>query len=97
VLNLAGNRIASFDELELLFTHCKGIEAVDLRGNPVCREVKYRERVIVMGTFAELDEKEVLETQREMLKRLGSRKPQPAKRPPQKKEQAPLRVKHLKS
>jgi protein phosphatase 1 regulatory subunit 42 len=94
VLNLAGNRITSFEELEGLFSHLKQLEKVDLRGNPICKEVKYRERVIVMGKFTELDEKEIVETQRETLRRMMNRKPATPKAPPP-KEPAPLRVKRL--
>jgi Leucine-rich repeat (LRR) protein len=95
-LNLARNRIASFEELELLFSHLRELQSIDLRGNPICHEVKYRERVIVMGDFAELDEKEVVANQRETLRRMQNRKPPPPKRPAP-KAPAPLRVKHLDS
>jgi protein phosphatase 1 regulatory subunit 42 len=96
LLNLARNQVASFEELEILFSHLKELQSIDLRGNPICREVKYRERVIVMGDFAELDEKEVVANQRETLRRMQNRKPPPAKRPPP-KAPPPLRVKHLNS
>jgi protein phosphatase 1 regulatory subunit 42 len=94
VLNLAGNRITSFEELEGLLSRLKGLEKLDLRGNPICKEVKYRDRVIVMGSFTELDEKGVVETQRETLKRMMNRKPVTAKPPPP-KEPAVLKVKRL--
>ena len=96
VLNLAGNKIASFEELEILFAHLRSLESVDLRGNPICKQVKYREKVIVMGNFRELDGKDIPETQRETLRRMMHRKPGPAKKPVAPKEVSPLRVQHLK-
>ncbi|KAH0785921.1 protein phosphatase 1 regulatory subunit 42 [Histomonas meleagridis] len=74
ILNLAKNQISSFDELQRLFSHLPFLEKVDLRGNPICKSPKYRERVIVMGNFTELDDKEVLHVQRETLLRMKSRR-----------------------
>jgi protein phosphatase 1 regulatory subunit 42 len=95
-LNLARNQIASFDELSILLKHLTVLHSVDLRGNPICRVMKYREKVIVMGNFAELDEKKIVKTQQETLKRMQNRKPPAPKRPPS-KAAAPLHVRHLDS
>lgn len=95
VLNLAENQINSFDELKALFASCTRIDTIDLRGNPICKQVKYREKVIIMGYFHELDAKEVLDTQRETLIRMQMRKSKPAKKAETPKEINPLMVKHL--
>lgn len=93
-LNLAENQINSFDELKALFASCVKLDSIDLRGNPICKQVKYREKVIVMGYFHELDAKEVLDTQRETLFRMQMRKAKPAKKSAPAKESNPLMVKH---
>lgn len=95
VLNLQNNRITSFEELDILFAHLRSLESVDLRGNPICKEVKYREKVIVMGRFHELDGKEILPTQRETLIRMMHRRATSAKKTAAPKEPNPLRVQHL--
>lgn len=95
VLNLQGNKIVSFDELDILFAHLRSLLTVDLRGNPICREVKYREKVIVMGEFEELDEREVLQSQRTTLRTMMRRRVTSVKKAAPKKDPGPLRVRRL--
>ena len=94
-LNLAGNKLESLPELSILLSKLVELEKLDLRGNPICGEVKYREKVIVMGMFHELDEKEILETQRESLLRLATRKIAKPKKPKKELPSANFVVKHL--
>lgn len=95
-LNLSDNQINSFDQIELLLASCTKLENIDFRGNPICKQVKYREKVIIMGFFHEFDGKEVLDTQRETLIRMHQRRGKtPAKKTAPTKERNPLTVKHL--
>lgn len=74
---------------------CTRIDSIDLRGSPICKQVKYREKVIIMGYFHELDAKEVLDTQRETLIRMQMRKTKSVKKAEAPKIKNPLMVKHL--
>lgn len=96
-LNLSNNKINSFDQLRALFSKLRNLDKVDLRDNPICREVKYREKVIIMGKFYELDGKEILNTQREMLFRMAQRKSTktPGKKDQSQKESNPLSIQKL--
>jgi protein phosphatase 1 regulatory subunit 42 len=95
VLNLSGNQIASLQELALLLSTLSSLRSLDLRENPVCREIKYRESVIVMGEFIELDGKQVLATQRETLRRMRRRKISTEEPVKPKKQRNLFDVKHL--
>ena len=96
VLNLAGNKLDSLPELQVLLSKLVELESLDLRGNPFCSEVKYREHVIVMGMFHELDAKEIPDTQRETLLRMMTRKIAKPKKPKKEQPVQNFLVKHLK-
>ena len=74
ILNLSNNLLNSFEELSNLLNNLKDLEILDLINNPLTLEIKYREKVIIMGFFKELDGKPIPETQREALFRLSNRK-----------------------
>jgi protein phosphatase 1 regulatory subunit 42 len=95
VLNLAGNLIGSLHDLALLMSTLPSLRNLDLRRNPVCKEVKYRESMIIMSEVAELDGKEVLPTQRETLRRMKRRKISTEEPVKPKKPKNLFLVKHL--
>ncbi|OHT04448.1 hypothetical protein TRFO_06352 [Tritrichomonas foetus] len=96
-LNLSENQISSFDELKGLFASCRRLDSIDLRGNPICKQVRYREKTIIMGYFHELDGKEVIDTQRETLIRMQMRRGKTAKKAETPNDLNPLTVKRLNS
>lgn len=95
VLNLSGNKIDKLEQVKELCHNMPYLESLDLRNNPVCSIVKYREQVILMGNFRELDGKDIPETQREGLIRLQNRKIGKPKKPKPQKEPSDLVIRHL--
>ena len=95
VLNLSGNKLNSLPELSILLSKLVELESLDLRNNPFCSEVRYREQVIVMGMFHELDAKEIPDTQRETLLRMMTRKIAKPKKPKKEAQVPNFLVKHI--
>ena len=97
-LNLANNNITDFKEIEDLFAHLQNLESVNFSGNPVTSLPRYREKTIILGQFHELDEKEVLDTQRETYLRMALRKKKSGKATPAPGQTNPteaIRVHHI--
>ena len=87
-----------FKEIEELFAHLQNLDVVNFTGNPVTSIPRYREKTIILGQFHELDEKEVLDTQRETYLRMALRKKKSGKGPAASSESNPsdaLKVHHL--
>ncbi|XP_007885041.1 protein phosphatase 1 regulatory subunit 42 isoform X3 [Callorhinchus milii] len=62
------NQIQDLKELEYTLSQWQNLWYLDLTGNPVCQEPKYRDKVIVVSSNLEvLDEKEVKDTARQFL------------------------------
>ncbi|XP_007885045.1 protein phosphatase 1 regulatory subunit 42 isoform X4 [Callorhinchus milii] len=60
--------LQSLSELEYTLSQWQNLWYLDLTGNPVCQEPKYRDKVIVVSSNLEvLDEKEVKDTARQFL------------------------------
>ncbi|XP_069777426.1 protein phosphatase 1 regulatory subunit 42 isoform X2 [Narcine bancroftii] len=62
------NQIHDIKELEYVLSHWQKIWYLNLSGNPVCQQAKYRDKIMVMSTSLEvLDGKEVNNTARQFL------------------------------
>eukprot|EP00877_Chromochloris_zofingiensis_P003662 jgi/Chrzof1/13297/Cz07g28010.t1 len=48
-LDLARNNISNFGALESMLQGLAGLKTLDLRGNPICKEAKYRDNIILMA------------------------------------------------
>jgi len=74
VLDASRNRIKSLNEV-LPFTEAAVLlEELDLRGNGVTKQRKYREQIIVGSRIITLDEKDVKENERTFLQAMMRRK-----------------------
>ncbi|CAI5673292.1 unnamed protein product [Oreochromis niloticus] len=64
----ADNKLCSIEELEDVFSHWPRLFLMDLSGNPVCKNLKYRDRLITVCTSLEaLDGREINDLTREFL------------------------------
>eukprot|EP00727_Mastigamoeba_balamuthi_P014348 m51a1_g9538 hypothetical protein (314) ;mRNA; r:833105-834482 len=71
VLDASGNEITDIDELHRFLPECTSLREVKLAGNPVCKDRKYRDTVILSSaTVSSLDGKVVLQQERNFAGRL---------------------------
>ena len=74
-LNLKDNLIEDFEECENFLRTMNCLQTLDLRGNAICKEVKYRDKVVMLGLqLAELDSKKVMDQERRYLYNLVQQK-----------------------
>jgi len=95
LLNLSKNRIFLFEEAQTMLSQMPNLERLNLSGNPICSSIKYRDRIIIMGNFVELDEKLIPESQRIALLRLKSRKFNKSNPTIVDHTESPIQIKHL--
>merc|ERR1711916_94729 len=74
-LNLAGNRIDSVDSLAVVLEVCQFLNNLDVQGNPLCSQPKFRDRIILSSPYLmNLDGKEITDQQRDTLVRIHANK-----------------------
>ncbi|NXR07611.1 PPR42 phosphatase, partial [Semnornis frantzii] len=67
-LRAADNQLQCMKDLELALKKWTKLCRMDLRGNPICQEPKYRDRIVVQSpTLESLDGKEIKEVERQFL------------------------------
>ncbi|XP_064026743.1 protein phosphatase 1 regulatory subunit 42 isoform X2 [Pogoniulus pusillus] len=67
-LRAADNQLQCMKDLELALQKWTKLCRMDLRGNPICQEPKYRDRIVVQSPALEfLDGKEIKEVERQFL------------------------------
>ena len=78
-----------------MLSQMPNLERLNLSGNPICSSIKYRDRIIIMGNFVELDEKLIPEPQRIALLKLKSRKINKANPTIVYHTESPIQIKHM--
>uniref|UniRef100_A0A6S8J4L6 Uncharacterized protein n=1 Tax=Dunaliella tertiolecta TaxID=3047 RepID=A0A6S8J4L6_DUNTE len=74
-LELGGNALSSFEAIEGVVEGSPYLLHIDLKNNPICKNLKYRETMIIMSdSLRTIDGHEVLESQRQSLLRLQVKK-----------------------
>ncbi|KAF5838585.1 hypothetical protein DUNSADRAFT_2569 [Dunaliella salina] len=74
-LELAANAISSFEAVEGVVEGAPYLLHIDLKNNPICKNFKYRETMIIMSdSLRTIDGHEVVESQRQSLLRLQVKK-----------------------
>eukprot|EP00198_Chlamydomonas_reinhardtii_P010740 XP_001700077.1 leucine-rich repeat protein [Chlamydomonas reinhardtii] len=74
-LDLSHNGLDSFEALDPVLQPCAVLGSLDLRGNPLCRQPKYRDTIILMNdSVTTVDDEPVAAQHREFLLRLHIRR-----------------------
>ncbi|KAG2434773.1 hypothetical protein HXX76_007658 [Chlamydomonas incerta] len=74
-LDLSHNGLDAFEALDAVLQPCALLGSLDLRGNPLCRQPKYRDTLILMNdSVTTLDDEPVQAQHREFLLRLHIRR-----------------------
>ncbi|NXS53781.1 PPR42 phosphatase, partial [Brachypteracias leptosomus] len=67
-LTAADNQLQHLKDLEVVLSKWRKLRRMDLRGNPLCQQPKYRDRIVVQSqTLESLDGKDIKETERQFL------------------------------
>jgi protein phosphatase 1 regulatory subunit 42 len=70
-LDLSGNALTSLSDLEQALQCLPALSSLDLRGNPMCRQPRYRESIAVMADQLEtIDGQGITMQQKQILLRL---------------------------
>lgn len=75
-LDLSQNNISDFEALANLFSGCRRLQKLMLKGNPISKKREYRETIIIMSSsvLGLLDDKEITSNERIFLEKKAARK-----------------------
>jgi Leucine-rich repeat (LRR) protein len=81
-LDLSQNNISDFEALACLFSGCRRLQKLMLKGNPISKKREYKDTIIIMSSpsLVLLDDKEITSNERIFLEKKVSRKSVPTEK-----------------